>query len=410
MDLDRHVRALASVLIAAVAVGVSAATAVAQPAAEPDTAPPQGMRLTVGGEAIATYGSADPGFFDYASYDYSPLRNVRLVLDTSLKASRRLELLAQVRTDGMSNAQVSALYARIHPWVSKELDVQIGRVPPTFGLLGRDGYGAQEALIGRPLPYGYLTSLRPDALPATAADLVAMRGRGWLTNFPIGNLAADRGLPLIDAEHWDTGAQVRIGAGPVEWWTSLTMGSLANPRIDDDNDGRMLASRVTVRLHPALTAGASVARGAYLSRSLDGVLPADRTADDYAQQAFGGDLTFETGRWRLRGEAMRVRWDVPIRATGRPSTALSSSAYWTDLRVRVVPGLDAAARVEHLDFGTIAGTGSRWEAPVTRVEAGAAAMVHRHVRAKLAVQNNQRPLGGRVRRDTLIAGQLVFWF
>jgi hypothetical protein len=407
--MDRDVRVLASVLIVAAVVSASIAPAAAQPA-EPDTAPPQGMRLTVGGEAIATYGSADPGFFDYASYDYSPLRNLRLVLDSSLKASRHLELLAQIRTDGMSNAQMSALYARIRPWVSKELDLQVGRIPPTFGLLGRDGYGAQEVLVGRPLPYGYLTSLRPDALPATPGDLMVMRGRGWLSNFPIGNLAPDRGLPLIDAEHWDTGVQVRVGAGPVEWWTALTAGSLANPRIDDDNDGRMVSTRMTVKLHPSLTAGASAARGAYLSRGLDGLVPEGRTSDDYAQRALGGDLTFETGRWRLRGEAMRVRWDVPIRATGRASTPLASTAYWTDLRVRVLPGLDAAARVERLTFGTIAGVGARWEAPVTRVEVGGSTMLHRHWRAKIAVQHNQRPLGGRVRRDTLLAGQLACWF
>ena len=305
---------------------------------------------------------------------------------------------------------MSALYARIRPWLSKPLDVQVGRVPPTFGLLGRDGYGAQEVLVGRPLPYGYLTSLRPDALPATPADLLVMRGRGWLSSFPLGNAAPDRGLPLVDAEHWDTGVQVRVGEGRVEWWAALTTGSLANPRVTDDNDGRTLSSRLVVTPHPSLALGASVARGAYLSRSLAALLPGGQTPDDYAQQGIGGDVTVEVGRWRVRGEVLRSRWELPLRSTGS-TLCLTATAAWTDLRVRVLPGLDLATRVEHLAFGHLgAGTAAPWEAPVTRVEGGAAAMLHRHLRLKFAAQHNRRPLGGRVRRDTLVASQLAFWF
>ncbi len=109
--------------------------------------------------------------------------------------------------------------------------MQIGRVPPTFGLFGATGYGADNPLVSRPLPYGYLTSLRPDALPRTVTDLIQMRGRGWQSQFPLGNTAPDRGLPLIDAEHWDTGVQGRVKAGPIEWIGSVTAGSLANPRV-----------------------------------------------------------------------------------------------------------------------------------------------------------------------------------
>ena len=36
-----------------------------------------------------------------------------------------------------------------------------------------------------PLGYQYLTSLRYDALPASADELLNMRGRGWLSSFSI---------------------------------------------------------------------------------------------------------------------------------------------------------------------------------------------------------------------------------
>jgi hypothetical protein len=38
-------------------------------------------------------------------------------------------------------------------------------------------------LIGYPLAYQYLTSLRADSLPLNANELIAMRGRGWLSSY-----------------------------------------------------------------------------------------------------------------------------------------------------------------------------------------------------------------------------------
>ena len=66
------------------------------------------------------------------------------------------------------------------------LDIQAGRIPPVFGAFARRTYGADNPLIGYPLAYQYLTSLRPDAVPATADDLLAMRARGWRASYPVG--------------------------------------------------------------------------------------------------------------------------------------------------------------------------------------------------------------------------------
>ena len=68
--------------------------------------------------------------------------------------------------------------------------MQIGRIPPTFGAFTRRAYSRDNPLIGYPLAYQYLTSLRADAVPASADELLRMRGRGWLTEFSIGNRAA----------------------------------------------------------------------------------------------------------------------------------------------------------------------------------------------------------------------------
>src|SRR5437660_527842 len=60
-------------------------------------------------------------------------------------------------------------------------DIQLGRVPPTFGAFPRRAYSTDNPFIGYPLAYQYLTSLRADALPANADELLQMRARGWLS-------------------------------------------------------------------------------------------------------------------------------------------------------------------------------------------------------------------------------------
>ena len=69
-------------------------------------------------------------------------------------------------------------------------------------------------------------------------------------------------------------------------------------------------------------------------------------------------------------------------------------------------------RAEKLSFGDIqsASGPTPWEAAVTRVETGVAVAVLRRAKAKLVWQRNWRPLAGRVRDDSLVAGQLVVWF
>ena len=80
------VRVLCVLLVVA-----SAARAGAQPAAaDRDAAVP--ARVTVSGELVATYGPEDPGFFNYATYAYEPLRNVRATLDASYAVATALLL------------------------------------------------------------------------------------------------------------------------------------------------------------------------------------------------------------------------------------------------------------------------------------------------------------------------------
>lgn len=386
-------------------------SAAAQPPDVPADPGDAGL-ITVGGELTATYGSEDPGFFNYATYAYDPLRNVRVVFDASLRPLRQVEVLAQVRTDGISQARMAALYVRVRPWRARDIDLQAGRVPTAFGLFGRTAYGSDSALVGRPLPYGYLLSLRRDAVPATAADLLRMRGRGWLSNFPRGNVSPDRGLPIVNTDTWDTGVQLRLANARLAWVGAVTVGSLGSPQLEDDNSGRALSTRLTARLHPGLVFGVSGAQGAYLSRTLDDTLLAGESTARLRQRAAGADVEFSAGRWLARGEIIASRWALPAFTGSTMTPVVTSLAAWGEGRVRLLPGLDLGLRVERLDFGDVTTPAGiqPWEAPVTRVETGVAFSPVRHARLKLAAQHNRRPLGGRVRQDTLFAAQVSLWF
>jgi hypothetical protein len=399
--------AAACALVLVLVVGLSARAAAQPLPTEPVSI--GGGRLVLGAELSATTAPEDPGFFNYTDYEYSALRNIRLGLAAEVRATERLQLLAEVRLDHGRTFQPYGFYVRIRPWPARRFDIQVGRVPPTFGTFARRTYAAGNLLIGTPLAYQYLTSLRSDAVPADADELFAMRGRGWLSSFSVGNPVPQTGLPLVNGLRWDTGVQVHGVNGAFEWTTAITTGSLSNPRVDDDNGGRQIAGRVVWRPGPALVVGVSAARGAYLSRSLRRALP-DVTIDDLTQRALGADVEYSAGRALVRGELVWSRWTVPALASSL-ADPLAATSVLVEGRYRLWPGLYAAARGERLGFSTIAGTRQRleWDAPVVRYEAGVGWSITRNVMLKGSWQINQRR-AGRVRRDSLGAAQLLYWF
>ncbi|MBM3771750.1 MAG: hypothetical protein FJW27_10815, partial [Acidimicrobiia bacterium] len=143
-------------------------------------------------------------------------------------------------------------------------------------------------LIGYPLAYQYLTPIRGDALPATADELIRMRGEGWLTNYSIGDTQRKAGLPLVDAFRWDTGVQAHLTNDSIDAAVSITTGTLGRPRVREDNAGKQISGRVGLHPLPGLVAGVSAARGPFGSRSA--ALAAGLPADDVSmrQATWGG--------------------------------------------------------------------------------------------------------------------------
>jgi hypothetical protein len=389
--------------------------------ARAEDAPPQAAagprRLSVGVEGLATVSTDDKQYFNYSSYEKSATDLLRLRLDASLRIAPRTALLAEGRMDNGEGPMVSALYVRIRPLARWPLDIQAGRIPPVFGAFARRAYGTDNPLIGQPFIYQYLTSLRPDSLPASADDLLRMRGQGWGNYYPVGSPVWDHGLPLVAGDHWDTGLQVRWAADRVTVAAAVTQGTLSNPRVRDDNAGRQLSGRVELRPVLGLVLGASAARGDYLARGVVAALPPAAREASRSQQAFGADAEFSRGYWLLRGEAVLSRWAVPALQPPLVESPLRATGVFVEARRKLRPGLFAAARYDHVGFSRITGSpayGSTapvtigWDAPVSRVEVGAGLSLRHNLLLKAAVQQNWRQ--GAERSERVAAAQTLFWF
>src|SRR5262249_55844495 len=86
-------------------------------------------RVTVSGDVAASFGSKDPGFFDYTDYEHSALRLLRVDLSGAVKAGPHFTVLAEVRTENFDRLTPYALYLRVRPWTARDFDIQVGRVP-----------------------------------------------------------------------------------------------------------------------------------------------------------------------------------------------------------------------------------------------------------------------------------------
>ncbi len=394
-------RTSALLLLAAVAAGTARAD-------EPVTL--AGGRIRLGGEASGTFSRPDRGYFNYTDYGRSNLRLFRLTLDVEAHAGAHLALVGQLRSDNLDVPRPYALYLRLHPWTARAFDIQAGRIPPVFGSYPRRGYALDNPLPGMPLAYQYLTTLRSDALPYSAEDLYEQRGNGWLVRgYPIGDPHPAPGLPLVNAEHWDTGVQVKIGGEPLELAAAVTQGTLSHPQFRDDNDGKQVSARLAWRPAVGLVLGASGARGDFLSRLATDPLPAAYHRA-YRQIAAGLDAEFSAGYWILRAEAVWSAWELPPLA-GASVDRLDALGVMLEARYKVAPGLYLAGRADHLGFSRVQSASGpfSWDAPVTRVEIGAGYSPSRHVLLKASVQHNQRD-GGNIRGRDFLAGQVVLWF
>jgi hypothetical protein len=403
---------LRSALVATVALGGAvSAGAQAMPTLPSGPIELASGRLTLGGDISGSIAPDDTGFFNYTDYEHSALRLFRADLTASLTLNRHVSVLGELRDENLDTLRAYAFYVRIRPWVDHAVDIEAGRVPPVFGTFARRSYAIDNPLIGYPLAYQYLTPLRADALPWNADELLRMRGRGWLSNFSIGDTTPANGVPLVTAFRWDTGVQLHAAASLVDGTVAVTTGTLSNPRLTDDNSAPQVAGHVTARPITGLVAGLSAARGPFVSSTAARGAVGDGHDRAFTQTAFGADLEYSRGYYLVRGETIWSEWRLPEAGAPVLDEPLRALSTYVEGRYKVRPGFYIAARLDHLGFSDVTGSAGRqsWDAPVTRVEVGGGYSIQRNLLLKLSCQRNTRD-GGRVTDATLLSAQIVYWF
>jgi hypothetical protein len=369
-----------------------------------------GGHVALGGDVSASYGSEDNGYYTYTDYEYSSLRRFRAGLSARVTAGDHFAVLGEFRIENARQPYMRVLYGQVMPWTSHRFGMRVGRLPPTFGAFAARAYAQDNLLIGYPLGYQYLTSLRTDALPANGDELIAMRGRGWLSSFSLGNPAPDNGVPLAETTRGDTGVQAYWSNDRVDLVGSATTGTLANPLVADDNDEWQWAGRVSVKPIVGLILGASVSRGPFItSRAAEAAAAVD--AEPYTQAAWGADAEYSVGYFLVRLETIVSSWSLPQYSAPLLESPLPATAISIEGRYKIIPGLYAAARFDRLTFSTIEGSaGSEsWEAPVSRFELGGGYSLQRNVMLKASYQHNARDTAYSSSAH-LLAAEVVFWF
>jgi hypothetical protein len=406
-----RIRSLAPLLIVLGVSGLAPQRASAQDLPSGPLSLAQG-RVTLGLDASLSLSTekddpADPahsGWFNYTDYEHSTMRMARIGMTAGVRITDGISFLTEVRSENGDKPQPYAMFVRVKPMKSRPFDIQAGRIPPVFGAFSRRRYTDGNPLIGYPLAYQYLTSLRSDAIPADTDELLRMRARGWRPSYKLGAQTVGTGMPLITAFRWDTGVQARVGPERLMASVAVTSGTLSDPRTKDTNDGKQIAGRVQWQPAIGLTIGGSAAHGNYLA---DAVLASVSLTGPVRsmQSAFGADGEYSRDHWLVRGEALWNQWEVP---TLQPP--LNASSFFVEGTYKVRPGFFVAARIDTLRFERVAtSTLTRtWDAPITRFETGVGFYILRNLLAKSTYQYNTRD-GGLVRQRHLAAVQLHFW-
>jgi hypothetical protein len=373
-------------------------------------------RVTISGDVSAGFGSEDLGFFNYTDYEHSALRMLRLDVSTAIKAGPHFTVLGEIRSENLGDVRPYALYLRIKPWTTRDFDIQVGRVPPTFGAFARRTYANDNPLIGYPLAYQYLTTLRPDSIPASADELQRKRSLGWLLNYSLGDQVKDHGVPLVSAFRWDTGVQAHGRVGMISAAVAVTAGTVSNPLFSDDNSGHQVAGRVEVRPVPGLILGTSLARGPFISQSAVHAVLGETSSATFMQTAWGADAEYSRDHYLARIETIVSNWQMPIAATPAQQLALQTPlgalAVSVEGRYKIRPGLYAAARYDDLGFSDLTSAAATlpWDAPVRRIELGAGYSIQRNLVLKGSYQHDTRDGGVLLKVAHMVAAQLVFWF
>src|SRR6185295_6841664 len=326
------------------------------------------------------------------NFGENPFHTTRIRLFADAPIQEHVHVFTEfLYDDDAMFARLFGGFVRLSDPKGRDIHLEAGKIPLHLGAYPNRSYAPKNNLIGAPLMYQYHTDLRNDMVPTRGDDIVANRGRGYVSDYLSGGLTgvgAPTGwaLPVLYENCWDFGVAVIGTAAPVEFAAGVTNGTAGAPLMSDYNDGKQVLARVGLAPKPWIRAGVSGARGPYLMEGLDGVMPAGHSADEYMQELLAADLELSYGHGVLYSEYLFNRFESPFVGN------LDLNAWYVEGKWTVIPGWYVAARYDRMIFDDVAlasGGVAGWDADLWKREIGIGFKPSRNLVAKLVHQESR---------------------
>jgi len=327
----------------------------------------------------------------------------RVSLFTDVFIGRYLFFSSEVRVDrgqparsGPLRLHLQQAFVRYTPVVGRAVSVQAGKFVSPFGGYPGRAHTKADPFIRPPLAYDYRTVMSATEFPAANDGVFTWKNR------PAFRAA---GLPIVWAVPYPIGATLSVGAGPVSATGGVTSSAVSADPADWDRwrldapGGLSAVGHVRWRLRPEVQVAASYANGAYMRPTVD--------APRQAQETWGLDVTFERGRYAVRGEVLVNRWEV-----ANVIEAPRDLSGYVEAQATLTAGWFVAIRTNAItfrDLATSSGARDRWDYDMQRHQIGTGYRLGRssEVRAEYMIN---RTVGREDPRDDLLSLQWTWTF
>jgi hypothetical protein len=323
---------------------------------------------------------------DITNGNFRPTSNldetrVRLFMDTEVAPG--ISFFSQFLISHYNDFFLYGAYLRFEEIGGTGINLHAGLMPSTVGNWGPRTYSDRNPLVGVPLLWNHHTTLLPNEVQATVADLLAAR-----------NARSHSGLPVLYDNCWNGGVELWGQRGPLDWSVGLLNGATSYPDRDRNKQMPQATSRVAWARSPAFVVGLSGWAGPYL-RDGNAVL-GDRDTIDYLNVGGGVDLAWTMRRLEIHSEVFHTSWEHPL----LPNLAATSG--YVEAKLRLATRWFAASRAGFLEPSRVtdaSGDSVKWDYPIRRVESGIGYHVAPRVTLKAVAQVN-RFQGGPGKLDT----------
>lgn len=337
-----------------------------------------------GGLDVTFSNHGDAALYNTLDYGHTPFDAYNLRLQMAARPSSAFDLDAEVRYSDAGGVRLYGAYGTWTPDRSRDLTLQVGKLPWAVGTWGPRSDGEHNPLIGVPLLYSFPTALKNDEIPPTADALLAAHRPVWYSGEYDSSGGEERGMRVITDSEWDVGATLRGSLRPLSFALGAVQGAPGAPAPGrDTNAGKSVLGRVSVSPAPALEVGVSGAFGAYLDDGVAGALPPGAHVTQYHQQLGMADAALLLGHLELRAEGAVNVWQTPTLGD------LRVRGGYGEARFAFATRWYAAARGDLLRFSRVVDSTGRslpWDHDLDRLEGGLGLRIERRASLKAIAQ------------------------